>query len=189
MNKPLKIHPISILRFVWLLIWIFFISLSGAAIVVVFLDGEFEPYIIIITVCAFAMLFVSLFFFVADFRRGIRFDDKGIKVKADISDRKSLIVKKIQHALCLKYEDIIDIGVDFTKNDTHNKKIPYIFVDMPNILLILKNGKQERINVYYYSLRQKKQIIDILKHQVEKCGINLGFTSGKEFWENALKNK
>ncbi|MGN0807433.1 MAG: hypothetical protein ACI4MN_03170 [Candidatus Coproplasma sp.] len=189
MNKPLKIHPISILRFVWLFIWIFFISLSGAAIVVVFLEGEFEAHIIIITVCAFVMLFVSLYFFVVDFRRGIRFDDKGIEVMADISDRKGVIVKKIQYELCLKYEDITDIGVDFTKNDTHDKEVPYIFVDMPNIVLTQKNGKKERINVYYYSLRQKIQIIDILRLQVEKYGINLGFSSGKEFWENALKKE
>lgn len=135
------------------------------------------------------MLFIGLIFFFADFKRGVKFDNERISVCADVADKKGYLVRKFQYALNLKYEDIIDITFEFSKNDTRNNKMQNVFVDMPNIVLTLKDGNQERINVYFYNLKQKIKIIDILKSQVEKAGNNLNLTSGKEFWDNAYSEK
>lgn len=186
MNKAnKKIRPISILRFVWLSIWLFFIFLSVGAIVAVFIENNFVFYNIFIVVLGFVFFVVSLFIFLVDFKKGVKFDDEGIKISADVADKKGLIVKKFQHELNLKYEDIKEISIEFSKNDTHNKEVEYVFVYMPNIVLTLQDNKQERINVYYYNRRQKNEIIDLLKFHIAKTGQILDADSGKEMWDKA----
>lgn len=134
---------------------------------------------------SFIFLSVSLFFLIGDFKKGVKFDDKGIKVSADIADKHGLIVKRFQHKLDLKYKDIEDIYIEFSKNDTHNKYVEYVFIDMPNIVITLKNGTDERINVYYYNRKQKVEIVDRLKFEVEKTGQKLDIESGKDLWDKA----
>lgn len=186
MNKTNKtIRPLSILRLVWWSIWLLFIISSLVTIILFFVERLFVFYYIIGVIIAFIFFIVSLYFFLADFKKGVKFDDQKIKISADVADKHGLIVKRFQHKLEVKYKDIRDINIDFSKKDTHNKHVEYVFVDMPNIVLTLKDGKDERINVYYYNRKQKIKIIDIIKLQVEKTGQTLNIGSGKEMWDKA----
>lgn len=186
-KKKNNIYPISVLRFVWLSIWLFFIALSIGAIVAIFVE-QYEWYYIVLVILAALVFFpVSLVIFFADFRRGVKFDIEGIEVKEDFVDKFGF-TKRFQHELKLNYKDIKDISIEYSTKDTHNMPVKYTIRPMPNIVLTLYDDKQERINVDYYNRRQRVAIIDRLKFEVDKAGKTLDIASGKEMWEKAYSN-
>ena len=115
--------------------------------------------------------------------REIRIYDDKLWVKEDKGGKGI----KLQYGLDVKFNDIQSIGITVNSNNSLNQYMRYVITPMPNIVSYLNNGKEARINVYYYS---KKQTIEIINQIIERMKIiNPTFTnkSGQELIEG-LKN-
>ena len=110
-------------------------------------------------------------------RRKIVLNRDRVYVSDDIGNKDI----KLQYGIDLLLEQIEDVSLDINSNNSLNKKIRWVLTPMPNIVFKLNNGKEARINLYYYSKKQIIEIIDFIiqnkqsidKDYTNKSGIDL----------------
>lgn len=182
--KPHKIHPVSILRLIWLSIWLFFMSISIGAIAGVFIEEHDLFFVVLVLICGIIGLVVSFTILCLDFKKGVKFDANGIKVEADVADKKGLLVRRFQHKTEIAYSEIDDILLIASDTDSRGRKVEHVFIKMPYIVFKCKDGKQKAINVYYFSRKQKIKIIDEIKQRASDAGNTLEISSGEDMWND-----
>lgn len=177
-----SIRPVSILRIVWLLIWIFLICISVCGVVLICIEREFDLIKILAIILAIPIMIISLFIFCADFKRGVIFEEKCLKVSADAADKWGLIVRRLQHSLEVDYNDIEAVYTAYSNKDSNNKPLKHVFVAMPYIVIECKDGSKKAINVYYYNKKQKIKLIDEIRQRTADAGNPVNCVSGQEMW-------
>ncbi|MDE7167315.1 MAG: hypothetical protein K2O28_00525 [Clostridia bacterium] len=182
--KPHKIHPISVLRLIWLSIWIFFLLLSIGAIVGIFIEEHDLFFVVLVLICGIIGLVVSFTILCLDFKKGVKFDANGIKVEADVADKKGLLVRRFQHKTEIAYNEIDDILLIASDTDSRGRKVENVFIKMPYIVFKCKDGKQKAINVYYFNKKQKIRIIDEIRQRALEAGNILNIPSGEVMWND-----
>lgn len=92
-----------------------------------------------------------------------------------------------QYRVEVKYEDIMDVSfirsTKSSKNTTiqeESSKPTY----HQYMVLLLKNGRKERIKIDWYSKKQKVKILEELKKRLEYCGNNIDLTQAQEILKN-----
>ena len=165
-----SIRPISILRIVWLAIWVFLIGLSISAIVLIIVEGVYNLIQILSLIFSIPLFLISLFVFCLDFKKGVKFEESSLKVSADIADKRGLFIRRFQHRLEVQYEDIKKIYMRYSRNDSHNEPVSHVFIAMPYIVMDCKDGSRQAINVYYFSRKQRIQIFDEIKLRASNVG-------------------
>lgn len=153
--KPHKIHPVSVLRLIWLSIWLFFLLLGIGAIVGIFIEEHDLSVVVLGLIFSIILIIVSLTILFLDFKKGIKFDANGIKVEADAADKKGLLVRRFQHKTEINYNEIDDIILIASDTDSRGKKVENVFVNMPYIVFKCNDGKQKAINVYFLAKNKK----------------------------------
>lgn len=178
-----SIHPISVLRVIWLLIWLLLIGLSIATAVLVVIDNKYSYINIIALIVAVPLFVISLIIFCSDFKRGVKFYDNCITVSADFGDKNGLLVRRFQHAIKVQYVDIHKLYVVYSNKDSNSKPVENVFVNMPYIVMECVDGSVKAINVYYYSKKQRINLINEIRLRAEKAGNCIDCVSGEEIWK------
>ncbi|MDE6442044.1 MAG: hypothetical protein K2L12_04765 [Clostridia bacterium] len=188
--KKQKIRPISILRCAWLSIWIFLVICSIGAMIYVFVEKEYNLIHCLGLIFSFIGLLLGNIIIILDMKKGIEFDDKSLKVAADVADKKGLLIRRFQYKTEVEYSKIEKIILVATNKNSLGQKVNNVFVQMPYIVFICKEGCEKAINVYYFSNRQKIKIINEVKRRAKAEGNNLEIESGEILWEKFyLDNK
>lgn len=182
--KPHKIHPVSVLRLIWLSIWIFFLLLGIGGIVAVFIGEHDMIFVVLGLIFSIIFVVVGLTILCLDFKKGVKFDANGIKVEADVADKKGLLVRRFQHKTEIAYNEIDEILLIASDTDSRGRKVEHVFIKMPYIVFKCKDGKQKAINVYYFSRKQKIKIIDEIKQRALEAGNGLDIPSGEDMWND-----
>lgn len=182
--KPHKIHPVSVLRLIWLSIWLFFLLLSIGAIIAVFIEDYDLFFVVLGLIFSIVGIIVSLTILCLDFKKGVKFDANGITVESDASDKNGLLVRKFQHKTEITYNEIDDIILIASDTDSRGRKVANVFIKMPYIVFKCKNEKQIAINVYYFSRKQIIKIIDEIKQRAFEAGNRLDIPSGEDMWND-----
>lgn len=92
-----------------------------------------------------------------------------------------------QYRVEVKYEDIMDVSFIRSTKSSKNTTIqeesskPRYHQYM---VLLLKNGRKERIMIDWYSKKQKVKILEELKKRLEYCGNNIDLTQAQEILKN-----
>ena len=171
-----KYYPKSIVFYLFIPIPLLIISV-GVYTITWFLEKYNKTMIewfgFLIVVFAIVYFLYMLFRFLK--RRIVLFDDK-IYVQKDIGGKDT----KLQYALDVKFDDIQSIGITVDSNNSHNQYMRFVITPMPNVVLYLKNGKAERINVYYYSKKQTIEIIDYIIGKKKLIDATFENKSGQE---------
>ena len=176
-----SIRPISVLRIVLLSLLAFFIGFSISGIILILVEQKYDFATIISLICAIVILAVSAYFFCADFKRGVSFYKEYLKVRADAG--RGIVFRRFQNEVEVKYEDILYLHSEYSRNDSNGKSFDeVVYREMPYIVIELKDGSKQSINVDYYNKRQKAQIIDEIKLRAEKVGNPIDCPTGKEIW-------
>lgn len=165
-----SIRPISILRIIWLAIWIFFIGLSISAMILIIVEGEYDLFEIFSLILSIPLCLISLFIFCSDFKKGIKFEESSLKVSADVADKRGLLIRRFQHKLEVNYKDIQKLYLIYSSNDSHDKPVNHVFVAMPYICMDCKDGSRQLINVYYYNKNQRMRILNEIKLRAGNVG-------------------
>lgn len=105
-------------------------------------------------------------------RRGIILFEKSIYVQEDIGSKDM----KLQYKIETEFKDIEKISLSVNSKNTLNQNMRYIITPMPNIVLHLSDGKENRVNVFYYS---KKQVIEIIDYIIGIKKISDSYYSNK----------
>ena len=176
------IRPVSILRMIWLLIWVILIGASISAITLIIIDGEYDLISWITIVFSVPILLCSSFIFCSDFKKGVKFEEKSLKVSADTADKRGLLIKRFQYSLEVKYENIQRLYVVYSSNDSNDMPVKHVFVAMPYLVMDCKDGSKQAINVYYYNKRQKAELIDEIILRAKNVGNLILCVTGREMW-------
>lgn len=155
-----------------------FIGLSISGIVLIILEKHYGAYEIIALICAIIILLVTLPIFCFDFRRGVLFEKECLKVHAD---KKSVILRCIQHKVEISYENIQNLRIGFSKTDSNGKPLN-VLRDIPYIVIQLKDGNIQAINVDFYNKKQRTQIIEEIKLRAQNVGNLIECPTGKDIW-------
>lgn len=116
-------------------------------------------------------------------KRKILLYEDSIYISEDIGSKDT----KLQYKTDVKFDQIEYIDMLISSNNSLNQSMRFVITPMPYIVFHLKNGKEEWMNMYYYS---KKQTIEIIDYVIEKKKIqDVGFThkTGQELLKD-LRN-
>lgn len=114
------------------------------------------------------------------------FNDK-IWVKEDIGSR-DVKLQQLQYQIDVLFDNISEIKMTITSNNSKNQYMRYVITPMPYIVLCLNNGKEVGINVYYYSKKQTIEIIDLIIEKKKLTNPDFINKSGLEL-VNELKKR
>lgn len=180
-----KYYPKSIIFYLFMFFLIIFLSLATYVFMSFILNSikasDVKNWIAFVSSC-FAVVYIG-YVMLRVGKRIIIIRENSIVVSNDIGGKDI----KLQYGFDIRFNDIQSIGITVDSNNSLNQHMRFVITPMPNIVLYLNNGKEARINVYYYS---KKQAIEIINHIIEeKKLINPTFTnkSGQQLIEG-LKN-
>lgn len=187
-NAKKSVRPISVLRFIGLSVWVVFIGLSIAAPVLILIENKFGVIDYVAIALSLPLLILNTIVLILDFRKRVVFDAESLTVPEDFSDKKSLIIRRFQYNVNVKYEQIKNLYISFSKNDSNDKPVKNVFVYMPYIVMDCMDGTRKAINVYYYNRRQKIGLIDEIKFRAEKVGNALSCATGMEMWKHAYES-
>lgn len=165
-----SIRPISILRIVWLSIWLIFICASISAVIIISLDSEYDVIGILSLIFSVIMFLISLIIFCFDFKKGVKFEESSLKVASDIADKKGLLIRRFQHSLEVRYEDIQKLYLKYSSNDSNDEQVSHVFIAMPYIVMDCRDGSKQAINVYYYNKKQRTQIVAEIILRAKRVG-------------------
>lgn len=185
--KKQKIRPISILRGIWLSVLLFLAFFGAGAMTFVFIEDEYNLVNCLGAICGFIALCVCLVILVLDIKKGVEFDEKGIKVAADAADKNGYLIKRLQHKVDIEYKEIKDIILKASMKDSLGHNVEGVFVQMPYIVFICSDGRNKAINVYFYNRRQRIKIVDEAIRRANIAGNNLEIESGEILWKKYYK--
>lgn len=96
---------------------------------------------------------------------------------------------KIQFETYIKYEEIKNIYLISSSNNSLNKNSKFIITPMPYIIFDCRDGSQKAINVYYYSKKQVINLIDNIIERAKSLNNDLNIKSGAEILSSFLEPK
>lgn len=182
-NYKKKIKPISIIRLVWLIILLIIFVLSVSVIIYEAID--ISKYHILVQFLASIIVCICMFEFCMELKKGIIFEENGIVICSD----KTLVFHKIQYEVKVNYEEIKDMALLASSNNSKNRPVFGCFVQMPYLLLTCKDDSTQRINLYYYNKKQTIWIIDEIIKRAKRRGNLMEKSSGKDMVSDFLKGK
>lgn len=187
--KKYKIRPLSILRGVWLFIWVFFIVISLGTLIFVLTEANFNLFHCIGLFFSLIGLTIGLIVIILEINKGIEFEDNGMKVKADNADKGGLLIRKIQYNTDIVYSEIKNISITASNKDSLGQTVKHVFVKMPYIVFKCKDGTEKAVNVYYFNKKQKIAIIDEVICRAKNKGNDLEIESGEKLWDKFYSEK
>lgn len=135
---------------------------------------------IVVLIITLFLLVYLICLFISLMSKKVIIDDEFIYVA---QDRFEKILLSIQHETKIYYNDLSNIFLTFSSNDSRNKAVFGLFTPMMYIVLESKDNKSHAINVYYYT---KKQIIEILNeiiHRSQLHGNLIAQESGEKIYD------
>ena len=171
-KSPIMILGVSVI-FAILIIFI-----SGTIIGFVEYGISWLPFLVLFTSIFAILYFVRLS--ISMLSRKIILDDESIIVKKDKFSKKLIVM---QYNVKVNYNDISNIYLTISPNDSHNQEVFGFFTPMPYIVLESKDGASHAIYCYYYS---KRQVVDIFNEIVKKAqskGNLIECLSGEKFYD------
>lgn len=137
-------------------------------------ENRFLEYAGILVVIVVMILTAIEFLFCL--KRNIELNSTAIIVKKD----KTIIGARLQYEVKVNYSDIQEIGLTISNHDSKNKFVPIVITPMLYIVFNLKNGKQQKINVYYYREKDIILLIDEIKKRAKEIGNELSEETGEQ---------
>lgn len=118
-------------------------------------------------------------------KRKILLFENSISVSEDIGSKDT----KLQYKIDVKFDQIEYIDMQISYNNSLNQYMRFVITPMPYIVLHLKDEKDKRINVYYYSKKQTIEIIDYIIEKKKVEDVVLNHKTGKELVNELSKIK
>lgn len=116
-------------------------------------------------------------------KRKILLYEDSIFISEDIGNK----VIKLQYKTDVKFDQIEYIDMLISSNNSLNQSMRFVITPMPYIVLHLKNGKEEWMNMYYYSKKQTIEIINYIIEKKKKQVVDFTHKNGQELL-NDLRN-
>lgn len=117
-------------------------------------------------------------------KRIVLFENK-IYVQGDFGDEKT----KLQYEIDIEYINIQNISLVVDSKNSLNKDVVFVITPMINSVLHLSDGEEARINLYYYSKKQKIEIINYIIERIKIIDPIFTNRSGQELLEELKKRK
>lgn len=115
----------------------------------------------------------------------ILFTQKSVSVRNDFQWRG--FFRRLQHAVTISFSDVVGLLYVQTTNDSNGKKMNWVFVQMPYLVFVCKDGGEKAINLYYFSRGQRKRIVDEVICRVMQMGNQLNVTSAEDLMHNIIQ--
>lgn len=122
----------------------------------------------------------------------IRFARNRIVLKSDeifVPENWGSDKQKIQFDTHIKYEEICNIYLTISTNNSLNKKTKWIITPMPYIIFECDKDTQKAINVFYYSKKQVITILNEIVERVKRLNKNRLVRSGNEIFSEFMKSR
>ena len=140
--------------------------------------------------CAYLLVTIGSFmFFTYTF---IRFARNRIILKLDevfVPEHWGSDKQKTQFETHIKYEEINNIYIISSTNNSLNKESKWIFTPMPYIIFECENNIKKAINVFYYSKKQVINIIDEVVQRVKTLNNKKLLKNGKQIFLEFTESK
>ena len=161
MNKKVYVQN-SIILYCCLLLFLTIMSLCVYAVVTLVTQGinSFLKWIYLFF--AIVVFLFMTYTFIRFARNRIILNQNEIYVPKNWGNKKQII----QFETHIKYEEISDIYLVMSTNNSLNKESKCLFTPMPYIVFECDNGIQKAINVYFYS---KKQVVNIIDETIKRA--------------------
>ena len=102
-----------------------------------------------------------------------------------VPDSLNKTIVKVQYRVEVDYTDISDIFLIETKKDSLNRNYCSV-LPLPYIVINCKNGDQKLINVYWYSKKRKKAILDEIILRARTYGNDFTTKTGEELYNEFI---
>lgn len=102
-----------------------------------------------------------------------------------VPDSLNKTIVKVQYRVEVNYVDIADIFLVETQKDSLNRN-NCSALPMPYIVIDCKNGVQKLINVYWYSKKRKKAILDEIILRARTYGNDFTTKTGEELYNEFI---
>lgn len=116
-------------------------------------------------------------------KRKILLNEDSICISEDIGSKDT----KLQYKTDVKFDQIEYIDMLISSNNSLNQSMRFVITPMPYIVFHLKNGKEEWMNMYYYSKKQTIEIIDYVIEKKKMQDVDFTHKNGQELL-NDLRN-
>ena len=136
----------------------------------------------IVFVTAPAFMYASVMAILHWAIKKVVFTENSISINKDL--KVIGVVNRLQYAVEAKFSEINRLSYMESRKDSLGHEMDQVFVDMPYLVLHCDDNTKKAINLYYFSRRQRIQIIDEVIARVQKEGRELNVKSAQELIQN-----
>lgn len=186
-----NIYPHSILIILCEIIFltIDILCVIGIVLAIIEFFTTYDWYYVLIFLSAILVGVTSFIYLLSFLKKRIILKDTMIMVRADMSDKYGLFLRRLQHETIVFYEEIQDIYLCAAIKDSDGHPVKNVFVEMPYIVFVLKSGQKKFFNVYYYTKNQVANLIDMIKQNALLIGNNINIANGRELIKQIINEK
>ena len=132
----------------------------------------------VICVMSIVWIYVSLVMILYTAIKKLEIKEDSISINKDV--KFGCLTNRLQYAVDVKFSEINSLSYMESKKDSLGHDVAWIFVQMPYLVFHCDGNKKKAINLYYFSRRQRIQIIDEVIARVQKEGRELNVKSAQE---------